>query len=175
MKGFSELIVVLLAAGMQNADAADSPGQTFARKAAVDSMAEVELADVARQQAVQESVRQYAQRLYQDHKKANQTLRAVAQQKGISLPTDIDAKHKRERDKLGEKQGADFDADYLAAMIEEHKKGIKAFEKEAKDGKDPELKAYAAQWLPALREHLQQAERLHASGKKAAKQPKSST
>jgi putative membrane protein len=176
MKGFSELIVVLLAAGtVQSAEAADSPGQTFARKAAVDNMAEVELANVARKQASQDSVRQYAERLHQDHQQANKKLQAVAQQKGISLPTDIDAKHKRERDKLAEKQGVDFDADYLEAMIAEHRKDIKEFEKEAKEGKDPELKAYAAQTLPTLREHLKQAEQLQASSKKAAKKSKSPT
>lgn len=171
MKGFSELIVVLLTAGVvHDAEAADSPDQKFAQKAVVDNTAEVEIADLARKQASQDSVRQYAERLYSDHQQANEKLKAIAQQKGINLPTDIDAKHKRERDKLAKKQGADFDEDYLEAMIAEHKKDIKEFEKEAKNGKDPDLKTYAAQTLPTLREHLKQAQQLH-SHKKAAKPP----
>lgn len=171
MKGFSELIVVLLTAGVvHNAEAAESADQKFAQKAAVDNMAEVQIADVARKQASQDSVRQYAERLHADHEQANEKLKAIAQQKNINLPTDIDAKHKRERDKLAKKQGADFDKDYLDAMIAEHKKDIKEFEKEAKNGKDPDLKAFAAQTLPTLREHLKQAQDLH-QAKKAAKKP----
>lgn len=170
MKGFSELIVVLLTAGgVQTADAADSPDQKFAQNAAIDNMAEVAIADVARKQASQDSVRQYAERLHNDHQQATDKLSALAQQKGITLPTDIDAKHKRERDKLAKKQGTDFDKGYLDAMISEHKKDIKEFEKEAKSGKDPDLKAFASQVLPTLREHLKQAQDLNQATKATKK------
>ncbi len=112
-------------------------------------------------------MRQYAERLHNDHQQANEKLKSIAQQKNISLPTSTDAKHQKERDKLAKKQGADFDKDYLDAMIKEHKADIKEFEKEAKNGKDPDLKAFATQALPTLREHLKQAQDLHS--RKAAK------
>lgn len=168
MKGFSELIVVLFtAAFLPNAQAAESADQKFAVKAAQDNMAEVELAELARNQASQDPVRQYAERLHNDHQQANEKLKSIAQQKNINLPTSTDAKHQKERDKLAKKQGADFDKDYLDAMIKEHKADIKEFEKEAKNGKDPDLKAFATQALPTLREHLKQAQDLHS--RKAAK------
>ena len=133
----------------------------------MDNLAEVAVADLARQQASQDAVKQYAEHLRSDHEQATEKLKSIAAQKGIDLPTDADAKHKRERDKLAKKQGGDFDKAFIDSMIKDHKSVIKEFEKEAKDGKDPELKAFADTMLPGLRKHLQEAQQLQGTAKAA--------
>ena len=60
--------------------------------------------------------------------------------------------------KLQDKSRTDFDRAYMKTMLSDHKKDISAFEKEAKSGKDADVKSFAADTLPTLREHLRMAE-----------------
>ena len=53
------------------------------------------------------------------------------------VPTDLDRSAKREHDKLSKLSGADFDREYMKHMLDDHKKDVKDFQKEAKSGKDP--------------------------------------
>lgn len=161
MKGFSELIVaVFTLAFVPSAPAADAADQRFAKEVAIDNIAEIELAQLAQEKASDDQVRQYAQRLQRDHEEAGDKLKSLASQKGVQLPTEADAKHKREKDRLAKMKASDFDRAYIDAMVREHKKDVRAFEKEAKGGKDSEFKSFAAEVAPKLREHLQQAEGL---------------
>lgn len=61
-------------------------------------------------------------------------------------------------DELAKKTGADFDKAYLSAIIDDHKKNIKLFERESKRGDDAELKSWATNTLPTLRHHLEMAQ-----------------
>lgn len=61
-------------------------------------------------------------------------------------------------DELAKKSGVDFDKAYLSAIIDDHKKTIKLFEKESKRGDDAELKSWATNTLPTLRHHLEMAQ-----------------
>ena len=56
--------------------------------------------------------------------------------------------------------GAAFDTAYVKEMVVDHEKDVAAFEKEAKDGKDPDVKAWAKKTLPTLRSHLADAQAL---------------
>lgn len=140
------------------ANAADDP-QRFLKEAAVDGIAEVELAEVAQERASND-VKELANRIKQDHAQANQQLKSLASDKGAELPTSMDRKHKREKDRLAKLQGQEFDRAYVDAMIKDHKQAIREFEKQARDAKDPEVKAFAAQTLPTLKQHLEQAQQI---------------
>lgn len=61
-------------------------------------------------------------------------------------------------DELAKKTGVDFDKAYLSAIIDDHKKNIKLFERESKRGDDAELKSWATNTLPTLRHHLEMAQ-----------------
>lgn len=56
--------------------------------------------------------------------------------------------------------GAEFDAGYVAEQVKAHQNAIGLFSQQIDAGADPELQAYAAKHLPALREHLRAAEEL---------------
>jgi putative membrane protein len=65
-------------------------------------------------------------------------------------------------------EGAQFDREFLRYQVMHHEKDVAAFNLQAKEGQDPDLKAFAAKQLPVLKEHLQQARDLatqHATGK----------
>jgi putative membrane protein len=130
----------------------------FVEKAAVDGLAEVELAKLAQKQAQSPAVKEFADRMVKDHSKANDDLKPLAESKNVVLPSAPDRSHRREMDSLAKKSGADFDKAYMDHMLKDHKKDVKAFQDEAKSGKDPDIKNFAASTLPTLEEHLKMAQ-----------------
>jgi putative membrane protein len=144
-----------------------NPDSGFARKAAMDGLAEVELGNMAQQKAANEQVKQFGARMVQDHTKANDELKQLASSKGIDLPTALDSKHKKDMDKLGTLSGAKFDKAYMSHMVDDHKKAVSEFKKQAKSGKDADLKAFASKTLPTLEEHLKMAQSTNDAVKKS--------
>jgi putative membrane protein len=55
-----------------------------------------------------------------DHTKAGESLKTVATQHNIPMPTALDDKHRDLRDRLAKLQGADFDREYMQAMVDGH-------------------------------------------------------
>jgi putative membrane protein len=130
----------------------------FVKEAAVGGMAEVELGNLAKEKAASNDVKQFGARMATDHAKANDELKQWAQQKSVTLPADIDAKHKATRDRLAKLSGAAFDKAYMHEMLMDHQHDVAAFKKEAASGKDPDVKAWAGKTLPTLQEHLKLAQ-----------------
>ena len=133
----------------------------FAMEAAMGGMMEVELGKVAASKGASDEVRQFGQRMVDDHSKANSELMQIASGKGMTLPTAPDPKHQAEMRKLSALYGEKFDKEYVKMMLKDHKKDVAAFEKEAGGGMDAELKAFASSTLPTLREHLQMIQRIN--------------
>ena len=138
----------------QGGAAADS---AFMRQAALDNMAEVEHGRAATQNASAAEVKQFGQRMVDDHSKALDELKGLASQKQVTLPTELDQKHRAMQDKLSKSKGEAFDRAYMAHMVTAHQSAVRAFQQESKAGKDPDAKAWAAKTLPALQEHLKMA------------------
>ena len=92
-----------------------------------------------------------------DHSKANDELKALAQNKKITLPTEIGPEEKALRDRLVKLSGPAFDQAYMKAMLNDHLKDVGEFRMESRRGKDPDVKAWAARTLPTLEEHLKMA------------------
>ncbi len=130
----------------------------FVMDAAHGGMAEVELSQIAKDKAQSAQVKQFAERMVTDHGKANDELKSLAQSKNIMLPTDLDASHKAAKDRLSELSGAQFDRAYMQQMVSDHEKVVSEFKKESQEGRDSEIKAWAAKTLPTLQEHLQMAQ-----------------
>ncbi len=72
----------------------------------------------------------------------------------------MNKKHMKTVQNLKKKQGADLDKAYMKEMVKDHKEDLKKFNSQAKDGKDPELKAFAAKTVPVLQEHLKLAQEI---------------
>lgn len=119
---------------------------------------EVQLGQLAQEKTGNEKVKEFGKRMEQDHSKANEELKKLASDKDVQLSNELDKKHKGKVDKLTKLSGADFDKQYMDAMVSDHKEDIKKFQQVADKGKDAELKQFASQTLPTLKEHLQLAE-----------------
>jgi putative membrane protein len=131
--------------------------EAWVMKIAKGGMAEVELGKLAADKASTDAVKKFGQRMVDDHSKANDELKTLAQSKNIALPSAIGPQEKALHDRLMRLSGPAFDQAYMRAMVNDHVKDINEFRIESKSGKDPELKAWAAKTLPTLEDHLKQA------------------
>jgi putative membrane protein len=127
--------------------------QNFIRRAAESGMKEVEAGKQAQSLATNDQVKAYAQRMVQDHSKANQELMVIAETKGV----DLKAARGQGHDLKGMGKGQDFDRAYMAQMVKDHTEAVRLFEQQAERDADPEVKAFAEKTLPTLREHLEMA------------------
>lgn len=135
----------------------------FLQKAAQGNLAEVETGQLAVQQALNPQVQRFGERMVQDHSQANDKLKTVAENAGVQLPTEPSHAEMQEMSKLKSLSGQQFDAAYARAALKDHHKDVKEYEHVAKTAKNPEVRAYAEQMLPTLKDHLAQAERLPAN------------
>ncbi|HXG94909.1 MAG TPA: DUF4142 domain-containing protein [Blastocatellia bacterium] len=140
----------------QSAALSDSD-RNFMMKAASGGMMEVELGRLATQRAASADVKNFGQRMVDDHSKANDELKRLATQKGVTLPTQLEGEHKDTLDKLSKLSGADFDREYMETMVDDHTEDVSEFESQSTKANDPDLRAWVVKTLPTLRDHLQMA------------------
>lgn len=134
----------------------------FVTRAASSSMMEVEAGKLAQQRATNPQVKEFASMMVKDHTAANEELRKLATSKNITLPDSMGNDHMDHMRDLREKQGAEFDREYMDKMVTAHDNDISMFEDVAEDQEypDAEVKAFANKTLPKLREHHQRAQQI---------------
>ena len=165
MKRLLLMAAVAVLVPLHRGTAAPDPTETitddqFVTRAAVGGSTEVESGKMALRNSQTAEVKSFAQRMIDDHTKANQQLLTIAGRKQIRVPKILDAKHQHALDRLGRLQGSEFDKAYAEQMLKDHKETVALFEAEARDGKDAELKGFATETLPILKEHLKLAQAL---------------
>lgn len=124
----------------------------FIEEAAKDGQTEVALADLAATKAQNAQLKTFAQQLKQEHQQANQQLMQIAQRLGVQ----VSASDQKEREisRFQKYTGAEFDKEFATQQLKDHEKDIQRFEKQARDGENPELKQFASQMVPKLQGHL---------------------
>jgi putative membrane protein len=143
--------------GASSSSQLDSQDRKFIMEAASAGMFEVQAAQLAQSKAQDPSAKSYAQQMLQDHQRNNQQLMQIAQTKGVTPPTKLEAKHQAMLSKLQNASASDFDKQYGKLMDQSHQDTLKLFQRGEKQVKDTELKSYIAQTLPKLEQHHQQA------------------
>jgi putative membrane protein len=135
--------------------------RNFIQKAAEGGQAEVELGQLAQTKATSDAVKQFAQRMVNDHGAANQELMQLAQNKGVQVDATL-KKHASLRDRLAKLQGSEFDRAYVKEMVKDHKADVAEFRKMHSGAVDPNLKAWVDKTLPTLEDHLKTIEGIQA-------------
>jgi putative membrane protein len=159
------LTVALAATGQAFADdkgskAGPTDDRDFVSKAAICGSTDVALARMAQQRAGNPEVKNFALRVFADHSAANQQIMALAGRKQVTVPPRIDEKHQECVDRLAKLQGAEFDREYMKAMVKDHEAAVALYRGETQTGRDADIKALATQNLPKLEEHLKEAQRV---------------
>ena len=133
----------------------------FAKMASMGNAAEIKTARLALERSNNKDVKKFAKMIIKDHTKAGKELQKIAMQGNMAQPNALSEEQNEEYSKLQAATGADFDKMYIAnAGLEDHQKTIDLFQKEADNGENADLKAFAAKTLPTLKGHLQAAQSL---------------
>jgi putative membrane protein len=132
---------------------------------AMSNMAEVEMGKMAQSKSQNAEVKAFAQKMVDDHGKALTEVQTLAQSKGVTLPTELDAKHKAMAAKLEKANGDAFDKAYTKqGGVAAHKETLAKLQKASKAAKDADVKGQVDKMIPVVQEHLKHAEQV-ASGK----------
>jgi len=135
------------------ANAATERDKAFVIKAAQAGMAEVQAAQLAIQYGVDANVRDFAQRMINDHSRANRELKQIATSEGFALPAGPDASHRAELQRLSRLSGDAFDRNYTQDQIRDHRAAVNLFQSEINRGANPQLRQFAESTLPTLQMH----------------------
>lgn len=160
--------------------------KNFVNHMMADGSAELDLARLAQDHAASPEVKQFAQMMIDDHTKAGDQLKQIATTNAIPMETKVDDKHKDLMDKLTKLRGADFDKEYMSAMVDGHEDVVRDLRSRVDEnrslgdrvtGKNPENPAtvkpessdnrvttsvnqWAADVLPTVERHLDRAKQI---------------
>ena len=132
----------------------------FVRRAALGGMTEVQEGQAAVTSASSADVKAFAQKMVDAHTANNQQLMQIAQSKGMTVPSTLDKHHTAQLDALTKSSGTDFDKTYVQDQIRDHRMIEKVMQNEIDNGQDADLKSFATQTLPVVKEHLAMAQKL---------------
>lgn len=153
--------------------AADN-AQDFVDKAAAGGRFEVDSSKIAQDKVTDQKVKEFAQKMIDDHNAANAKLESIAGEQKLQLPVDLDAPHKSELQKLQDAT-APLDQPYVEMQRSAHADAVSLFEQYAKDGDNAPLKAFAQETLPTLKMHKEMIEKIATTGTDSSSATNSTT
>jgi putative membrane protein len=137
-----------------------TPEGAFILDAAKGGLAEIKMGKLAAEKAADPKVKEFGNKMVEDHQKVNDELRQVANDRKVKWPDDLTDEQVATFKKLSQLSGPDFDRQYVQAMVEDHQKDVDEFRQEEQRAQDPELKGFVSRTLPVLQHHLQMAQDL---------------
>lgn len=152
------LVAVPALAQSNGSHQANSATQEFVTKAAIGGMFEIQSSQIALQKSQDHDIRTFAQKVIDDHTKADDKLKSLA--KGENLPSTLDNEHLQLLTKLRGESGSQFLDDFKQAQVSAHQEAIDLFQSYAQSGTDQPIKQFAQQTLPTLKQHLQMAQEI---------------
>jgi putative membrane protein len=132
----------------------------FVAKAMQGSVAEIQLGQLTLQKSDNQQVKQFAQRMIDDHTRLNDQMKPVAQQLGVVVPDQPSKKDRNTMAKLQALSGPAYDQAYIKDMVKDHKQDLSQFQMEASSGQDQTVKDAATQGSKVIAQHLQMAQQL---------------
>jgi putative membrane protein len=168
------LVLLITGASYGKEGGTGSTGDSFLSNAIEMTQAELQLSRMAQGKAENPEVKEYADMMVQDHTEALEKLRSAANVSEGQVP--LTKEHQAMYDKLARMTDAQFDSEYMKAMVREHHEAVETFQHEAENADQAATvqrqkpgtgarndAAIAREMLPTLQKHLSQAEQLDKS------------
>lgn len=131
-----------------------TPDKEFIQAAIQAGMTEVRLGEMANLKGNRDAVRELGHLIVKEGATFNDDLKALAQQKGLTLPESLEAKQQAILDKMTDLTGARFDDAFIAAVTKELTDLAKAFRAESASTKDADIKNVMDKSILIVNEHL---------------------
>ena len=126
-------------------------------KMANGNLGEVQLAKLALTNSESQDVKDFAQKMIDDHGKANEDLIAIGKAHGTDYTPKLSSTETLTFDKMRALKGSTFDANYIKHAVADHTDDVKEYQKDAKTVKDADLLAYVEKTTPIVEDHLKMA------------------
>ncbi|MBW9333204.1 DUF4142 domain-containing protein [Herbaspirillum aquaticum] len=138
------------------AESVNSKDKSFMTNAAEAGHAEIEASQIALEKSSNQAVKDYAQKMIDQHTKVDEQLKQLASSKDVTLPTEPSMAQRAKIAILEKLKGNTFDKRYASMIgVSAHEDAVKLFQKSSKEAQDPDVKTFASKTLPGLQEHLQ--------------------
>lgn len=134
--------------------------KAFVHEALEGGMAEVQLGQLALEKSSNPDVKQFAQKMVDDHTKLGTEMKQVAQQLGVKPPDKPSSKAKSTMTKLQALNGDAFDKAYIKDMVKDHQQDEKEFKQAGLNTSNPALKDVISQGAQMIGQHLQLIEQI---------------
>jgi putative membrane protein len=134
----------------------------FVKKAAWSDLYEVAAGKIASEKGQSDPVKQFGQHMVEAHSKTTEELKGIVQTEklDVKLPTEVNKKQEKMLKALTEAKPEEFDKLYIEQQIKAHEKASDLFDKYAERGDNDALKQFAANTLPAIKQHLEEVKKL---------------
>src|SRR5215471_8734040 len=139
-----------------------APEKQFMENAARGNMLEVQLGNLAAQRASSNDVKQFGERMATDHGQLGQKLQQLASNLNVTLPQDLKPEQQTAVSRLEKLSGKAFDHEFMREMISDHTRDISEFERASTQATNSDIKQFASEALPTLRDHLKIAREISA-------------
>ena len=128
--------------------------RAFVAKVSQGGMYEVAASKIASEKAARQDIVDIGFTEVHDHQLVGAKLQSIAVSVGISLDSALNADFRKRLDRLGSLSGKEFDNAYIEEMDKIHAADGAAFAEEAKNGHNPQLRAFAAETVLIVKRHL---------------------
>lgn len=137
--------------------------QEFVHDAASSNSFEIAAGNLAAANSQSDEIKAYGQMMVDDHGAVGAELTELATSKGWTIPTQMQQKHRADLERLTGLTGPEFDEEFINLMIKSHEEAVALFT-DASDVEtgveDNTLRGFAAEKLPGLKAHLEEAKQL---------------
>jgi len=131
----------------------------FLIKSADARMMDAQVGLLAIEKGSNSMIRDFGQRMMNDHSVLLEKIKKLAIQRNISLPDQISHRKVDVHRNLSDEDGREFDRTFIKMIIADHERDLKLFKKAA-DYNDPDVSAFAKRYLSLIQADLQKIKKI---------------
>ena len=139
---------------LQAASTVSDADKSFVAMVSQGGMYEVALGKIAESKGSTQDIKDQGNTEAHDHDLVGTKLKSIAEAAGLEFPGKLNAEFQARLDKISALSGEKFDAAYIDDMKKIHEADGGAFAKEAKNGSNADLTAFAAETHRIVERHL---------------------
>jgi putative membrane protein len=129
----------------------------FILEASSSNLLEIRLGQLAQSKATNQSVKQFGQQMVTDHSNLQNQLTASVSKGGTQFKPGMTDVQEKEVDRIEKLSGAEFDREYMSAMVQHHQQDVATFQSMSQTARSAEARQIVTNGLPVLQRHLSMA------------------
>lgn len=160
LRAFSLAVLIGLVGSVTALRAGDKQAlsdEQFIARALSQGIGEVKLSEQAVMRASNQEVKKFAEHMMKDHTRVNAKLLGFARDRKLAVVQGLDKTWRERLEKFSRLEGAAYDRDYMSQQVKSHEQAVKLFEGQARGATNADLKAFAAETVSTIRNHLKKA------------------